>query len=61
MERAIERLRTYKILRYIDAPLRPFADKIIQVCAVLVNLQSPIIAGIFQEYIDMLGEEYHVD
>ena len=50
VERAIERMRNYKILEYINAPLRPFADRIVQVCAVLVNLQTPIIAGIFQDY-----------
>ena len=43
MERAIERLRNNKILDLISQPLQPFADKIIQVCAVLVNFQSPII------------------
>ena len=61
VERVIERLRTYKIVRYIDAPLRPFADNVIQVCAVLVNVQSPLLAGIFQEYIDMLVAEYHTE
>ncbi len=50
VERAIERLRNYKILEYINAPLRPFVDKIVQVCAVLVNMQSPIIAGVLQNY-----------
>ena len=50
VERAIERLRNYKILGYINGHLRPFTDIIVQVCAALVNLQTPIIAGIFQEY-----------
>ena len=50
VERAIERLRNYKILGYINGHLRPFTDMIVQVCAALVNLQTPIIAGIFQEY-----------
>jgi len=54
VERAIERLRNYKILGYINSHLRPFADKIVQVCAVLVNLQTPIIADIFQGYKDSL-------
>jgi len=50
VERAIQRLKTYKILDYVNTPLRPFIDKIVQVCAVLVNLQSPIIANIFHNY-----------
>ena len=54
VERAIERLRNYKILGYIKSHLRPFADKIVQVCAVLVNLQTPIIGDIFQGYKDSL-------
>ena len=50
VERAIYRLRSYKILDYVNIPLRPFIDKITQVCAVLVNLQSPIIANVFENY-----------
>ena len=50
VERAIERMRNFKILNTITAPLRPFVDKIVQVCATLVDLQSPIIAGIFENY-----------
>ena len=37
VERAIQRPRSYKILDYVNTPLRPFIDKITQVCAVLVN------------------------
>ena len=51
IERAIERLRNYKILDYANTALRPFFNKIVQVCAVLVNFQSPIISGILDEYI----------
>ena len=54
VQRAIERLRNYKILDYINAPLRPFADKIVQVFTVLVNLQTPIIAGIIKDYNELL-------
>ncbi len=50
VERAIERMRNYKILHTITAPLRPFVNKIVQVCATLVDLQSPIIAGVLQNY-----------
>ena len=39
VERAIERLRNYKILDLITAPLRQFVDKLVQVCAALVNMQ----------------------
>ena len=31
VERAIQRLKTYKILDYVNTPLRPFIDKIVQV------------------------------
>ena len=47
VERANERLRNYKILSLITSNLRPYCDKLVQVCAALVNLQSPIISGIF--------------
>ena len=57
VERAIERLRNYKILDFLNAPLRPFADKIVQVCAVFVNLQTPIIAGIFQDYNEVIASQ----
>ena len=50
VERAIERLRNYEILDLISQPLQPFADKIIQVWAVLVNFQPPIIFGAFDGY-----------
>ena len=43
--RAIEGLRNYKMLQNFNESLRPFADKIVQTCAVLVNLQSPITVG----------------
>ena len=49
-ERAIERLRNYIILNLISAKLRPLCDKLIQSCAALVNLQTPIINGVFDKY-----------
>ena len=57
VERAIERLRNYKILDFLNAPLRPFGDKIVQVFAVFVKLQIPIIAGIFQDYNDVIASQ----
>ena len=50
VERAIERLRNYKILQNFSASSRPFADRIVQTCAVLVNIQTPIIAGALDQY-----------
>ena len=50
VERAIERLRNYKILNLISAKLRPFSDILVQSCAALVNLQTPIISGVFDKY-----------
>ena len=52
VERAIERLRNYKILEKISARQRWYCDIIVQVCSALVNLQSPIIESIF----DLEGE-----
>ena len=49
-ERAIERMRNFEILNTITAPLRPFVNTIVQVCATLVDLQSPSIAGSFENY-----------
>ena len=51
VERAIERLRNYKILDNTDSRLRPFLSKIVQVWAVLVNFQSPIISGVLDNYV----------
>jgi hypothetical protein len=48
VERAIERLRNYKILGLITAPLRPYVDKIVQVCSALVNLQTPIMSDVLK-------------
>ena len=55
-ERAIERLRNYKILDLITAPLRQHVDKLVQVCAVLVNLQSTIIDGILVNYDNLVSD-----
>ena len=48
VERAIERLRNFKILQALETNQRQLANKIVQVCAALVNLQSPVISGIFK-------------
>ena len=47
VERAIERIRNYTILDKISFRQRLHCNMIVQVCAALVNLQSPIIDGIF--------------
>ena len=49
VERAIERMRNYGILESFQTNLRPFASKIVQVCAALVNLQSPVISGVLNQ------------
>ena len=46
VERAIERVRNYRIVEKISTNLRPFSSLIIQVCCALVNLQTPIISGV---------------
>ena len=48
VERAIERMRNYAILEKISAKERSYCDIIVQVCGVLVNLQAPLIGGIFE-------------
>lgn len=48
VERAIERMRNYTILEKIFAKERWYCDTIVQVCGALVNLQSPLIDGVFK-------------
>ena len=48
VERAIERLRNFRILDKISTNLRPFSSILVQVCAALVNLQTPIIKGVIK-------------
>lgn len=43
VERANARLKDFKILSFIPSNLRCYADKILQLCAALVNLQFPLI------------------
>lgn len=44
VERCIQRVKTFGILRdHLTPELRHHADKIIRICCVLVNLQSPIL------------------
>ena len=40
----------YNTLAYINGHLSTFIDMIVEECAALVYLQTPIIAGTFQEY-----------
>ncbi|XP_065057293.1 uncharacterized protein LOC135685315 [Rhopilema esculentum] len=57
VERAIERLRNYKILNLITTNLRPWCNKLVQTCAALVNLQSAIINGVFDKYIFLVAKK----
>lgn len=49
VERANGRLKDFKILSFIPSHLRHFADKLVQVCCALVNLQSPLIKEVATE------------
>ena len=42
VERAIERIKNYRILSHIPSHYRPWARVIFQLCAALVNMQTPI-------------------
>lgn len=46
VERAIERIKNFKILSNIPAHYRSWARKIFQLCSALVNMQTPIIDDI---------------
>jgi len=46
VERAIQRLKIYKVLDFIPASYRSKASKMFQVCACLSNLQPPIIRAV---------------
>ncbi|XP_044168130.1 uncharacterized protein LOC114973302 [Acropora millepora] len=46
VERANARLKEFKILSFIPAYMRGYAEKILQLCASLVNLQYPLIKEI---------------
>lgn len=43
VERANARLKDFKILNFVPPYLRSYADKLLQLCATLVNLQFPLI------------------
>lgn len=51
VERAIERVRNYKILQLITCKMRPYVDQLVQVCGALVNCQSPTINGVLEQYL----------
>ncbi len=46
IERANERLKNFSILSHISHTYRPFVDKIVQLCCVLVNFQAPLLKEI---------------
>ena len=43
VERAIQRIKVFRILNFIPASYRGKATKIFQICACLANLQAPVI------------------
>ena len=46
VERANARLKEFKILSFIPSYMRCYAEKVLQLCASLVNLQYPLIKEI---------------
>ena len=46
VERSIARLKEFKILSFIPSYMRCYAEKVLQLCASLVNLQYPLIKEI---------------
>lgn len=46
VERAIQRIKLFAILKFIPQPYRTMASKIIQLCACLVNMQNPLLKEI---------------
>ncbi len=49
VERAIALLKGFQVLKFIPSHLWHFADKLVQVCCALVNLQSPLIKEVAAE------------
>ena len=47
VEKAIQRIKIYRILSCIPASLRPFANHTWKVCCGLTNLMSPLIKDVF--------------
>ena len=43
VERAVVRLKDFKILGFVPPYLGSYIDKVFQLCAALVNLQFPLI------------------
>ena len=43
VKRANARLKNFKILSFVPAYLRSHIDKVLQLCAAIVNLQFPLI------------------
>lgn len=50
VERAISRIKRFKILSYIPAKLRPYASKIFQICGFLTSLNYPLIKEVEDMY-----------
>lgn len=49
VERANQRIKTFHILKNFPVHYRPFATRLFRVCCCLVNLQNPLISGIFSK------------
>lgn len=49
VERAIQRIKVFQILNTFPTHYRPYASKLFRVCCCLVNLQTPLINGIFDD------------
>jgi len=49
VERAIQRIKLFKILDFIPHDLMPYASEIFQVCAALANFRKPLIQDTFED------------
>lgn len=49
VERAIARIKGFRILNFIPSTMRAYASKIWQTCAALVNLQNPLIREVYDD------------
>ncbi|XP_031334826.1 uncharacterized protein LOC116164746 [Photinus pyralis] len=50
VERAIQRIKIYKVLHFIPAALRPYSSDIFKVCACLANMNYPLIKEVEEQY-----------
>lgn len=50
VERAINRLKNYRILHFLPAEFFPMANEIFQVCVALSNFQNPLISEVASDF-----------